>query len=81
MTAPLGHLAIRARRRAGRVGLLRAQADTREDLRAAVTAYAALRRSLGQHTDTLEVELIDGTTVTALVRIDLVPDPDPTERP
>lgn len=71
--------AERARRRAGRVGILRAQADTREDLRGAVTAYAALRRGPGEHTDTVDVELLDGTRGTALVRIDLVP--NPTERP
>ena len=55
------------------------QADTRAAIRDAVNAYAALRAATGQHTDTVDVVLRDGTTALALVRIDLVP--DPTQEP
>lgn len=66
-------IARRTRRRAGRIGILEAQAETRDALEEAVAAYAALRRGDGTHTATLDVELIDGTPVTALVTVNLVP--------
>lgn len=61
------------RRRAGRVGVLKAQADTRDEVAIAAIAYASLRQGIGTYTDTLSVELRDGTVVTANVTLDLVP--------
>lgn len=67
---------MRRRRHKG----LEQQADSREGIRAAVRSYAALRGAAGEYVDTAPVQLRDGTTVVALVRIDLVPDAsaDPT---
>lgn len=56
------------------------QAKSRQRIRDAVKAYAALRGAAGEYVDTTPVQLRDGTTVVALIRIDLVPDAstDPT---
>ena len=62
---------MRRRRRTA----LEQQADSRLALRDAVRVYAALRGATGTYRDTLDVTLRDGTTVTALVTIDLVPAP------
>lgn len=63
----------RVLRRAGRIGIYEAQVETRDRLEEAVAAYAALRQATGTHANTIDVELRDGTPVTALVAIDLVP--------
>lgn len=54
---------------------LRSQARTRDAIRRAVRRYAAERKALGLHRDTVPVTLATGKRAVALIVIDLVPDP------
>lgn len=73
--AQVHHVRNRALRRAGRIGVLEAQAETRTNLEEALVKWVALRQAPGNTTHAYAAELRDGTPVRILVELTVVPEP------
>lgn len=71
--AQVAHVRRRVLRRAGRIGVLEAQFETRDGLEEAAVRWVALRQATGQHITGYLAELRDGTPVEVEVTLTIVP--------